>query len=80
MKKLGKQIPIQKIETICLPADPKLWNSSHRWWSFPSFWRFVFVKKNISFFLFLLNMYFHRDKTEFSGALKASYILKALIR
>ena len=37
-------------------------------------------QRNISILLFLLNMYFHRDKTECSGALKASYILKALIR
>ena len=64
-----------------MPADPKLWNSSHRWWSFPSFWRFnLFLSKNISIFLLLLNMYFHPDKTECSGALKESYILKALIR
>lgn len=40
----------------------------------------LFLSKNISIFLFRLNMYFHRDKTECSGALKASYILKALIR
>ena len=40
----------------------------------------LFLSKNISILLFLLNMYFYRDKTECSGALKATYILKSLIR
>ena len=40
----------------------------------------LFLSKNISILLFLLNMYFYRDKTECSGALKATYILKPLIR
>ena len=40
----------------------------------------LFLSRNVSILLFLLNMYFHRDKTECSGPLKAIYILKVLIR
>ena len=40
----------------------------------------LFLSRNVSILLFLLNMYFHHDKTECSGPLKAIYILKVLIR